>query len=100
MMQVAGKAIAGEEEDPTLNRAASHQQASTSATASAPSATPAAQPAQHSLSAPSRLHAHPRRQRTPQASLVVTQTASAVAAPGEYACAADIHSTARSVVEC
>lgn len=86
-MQVAGKAIAGEEEEPPLSTSARSRPASTSA-ATSPTASTPAQPKQ-SLSAPSRLSA-PRRLRAPQSSPAAAPTASATSTPppGVFCCPA------------
>ena len=86
-MQVAGKAIAGEEEEPPLSTSARSTPASTSA-ATSPSASAPAQPKQ-SLSAPSRLSA-PRRLKASQSSPAAAPTASATStpSPGVFCCPA------------
>ena len=114
-IQVAGKAIAGEEEDPALDRSVVSKQTSTSAAAATPPAWPAARPAQHSLSnkhasssaaasapsstlagqhsvsAPSRLIAA-RRHRMAQlsSSTAPTNSAAAAAASGKIWCPAEL----------
>ena len=87
LVQVAGKAIAGEEEEPPLSASARSTPASTLATTS-PSASAPAQPKQ-SLSAPSRLSA-PRRLKASQSSPAAAPTASATLTPppGVFCCAA------------
>ena len=87
LVQVAGKVIAGEEEEPLLSASARSTPASTSAATSPSASVPA--PPKQSLSAPSRLSA-PRRLKASQSSPAAAPTASATStpSPGVFCCPA------------